>query len=67
MEYKGDYGRMQINVSDVRQVALNTLGPDLFSTEDFGALDDLVSKLRGDQGEGIRSSRWTLSRRSATS
>ena len=35
MEYKGDYGRMQINVSDVRQVALNTLGPDLFSTEDF--------------------------------
>ena len=60
VEYKGDYGRMQINVSDVRQVALNTLGPDLFSTEDFAVLDDLVSKLRGDQGEGIRSSLDTI-------
>ena len=54
VEYKGDFGRMQINVSAVRQVQLNTLGPDLFSSEDFAVLDDLVTKLRADDGEGTR-------------
>ena len=52
---------MQINVSDVRQVALNTLGPDLFSTEDFAVLDDLVSKLEVIKARAF-DRRWTLSR-----
>jgi len=54
--YNGDYGRLQINVSDVRRLSINTIGPELFSTADFAALDDLVTKLNGDNGSGIRSS-----------
>ena len=54
--YNGDYGRLQINVSDVRRLSINTIGPELFSTADFAALDDLVTKLTGDNGSGIRSS-----------
>ena len=54
--YDGDYGRLQINVSDVRRLSINTIGPELFSTADFAALDDLVTKLTGDNGSGIRSS-----------
>ena len=54
--YNGDYGRLQINVSDVRRLSINTIGPELFSTADFAALDDLVTKLNSDNGSGIRSS-----------
>ena len=53
--YDGDYGRLQINVSDVRRLSINTIGPELFSTADFAALDDLVIKLNADNGSGIRS------------
>ena len=45
VSYNGDYGRFQINVSDVRRLSINTIGPELFSTADFAALDDLVTKL----------------------
>jgi len=55
ISYKGDYGRLEINVSDVRSIAINTLGPDLFSADDFKALDDLVSDLRTNNGTGVRS------------
>jgi len=54
--YNGDYGRLQINISDVRRLSINTIGPELFSTADFAALDDLVTKLNGDNGSGIRGS-----------
>ena len=54
--YNGDYGRLQINVSDVRRLSINTIGPELFSTADFAALDDLVAKLNSDNGNGIRGS-----------
>ena len=54
--YNGDYGRLQINVSDVRRLSINTIGPELFSTADFAALDDLVTKLNSDNGSGIRGS-----------
>ena len=53
--YNGDHGRLQINVSDVRRLSINTIGPELFSTADFAALDDLVTKLNADNGAGIRS------------
>ena len=53
--YNGDHGRLQINVSDVRRLSINTIGPELFSTADFAALDDLVTKLNADNGSGIRS------------
>jgi flagellar hook-associated protein 3 FlgL len=52
--YNGDYGRLEINVSDVRSIAINTLGPDLFSAADFKALDDLVADLRSGNGAGVR-------------
>ncbi|MEK9808329.1 MAG: flagellar hook-associated protein FlgL [Halieaceae bacterium] len=54
VSYNGDYGRMEINVSDVRSIAINTLGPELFSEADFAALDDLVADLRSNNGSGIR-------------
>lgn len=56
VSYNGDYGRLQINVSDVRRLSINTIGPELFSTADFAALDDLVAKLNSDNGSGIRGS-----------
>ena len=52
--YNGDYGRLQINVSDVRRLSINTIGPELFATADFAALDDLVTQLNSDNGSGIR-------------
>ena len=54
VSYNGDYGRMEVNVSDVRSIAINTLGPDLFSAADFKALDDLVVDLRNADGAGVR-------------
>ncbi|MGB0379437.1 MAG: flagellar hook-associated protein FlgL [Luminiphilus sp.] len=54
VSYNGDYGRMEINVSDVRSIAINTLGPELFSEADFAALDDLVADLRSNNGSGVR-------------
>ncbi len=56
VSYNGDYGRLEINVSDVRSVAINTLGPDLFSAADFAALDDLVAELKTNDGDGVRTS-----------
>ena len=41
-------------MSDVRRMTVNTLGPELFSTADFATLDDLVVKLRADNGAGVR-------------
>lgn len=55
VSYNGDYGRLEINVSDVRQLSINTIGPELFSSADFAALDDLVAKLVADDGPGVRS------------
>ncbi len=60
VSYNGDYGRLEINVSDVRKVSVNTLGPELFSTADFATLDDLVTKLRANNGTGIRSAQTSL-------
>ena len=54
VSYNGDYGRMEINVSDVRSIAINTLGPELFSEADFAALDDLVADLRANDGTAAR-------------
>ncbi|MCH1610318.1 MAG: flagellar hook-associated protein FlgL [Luminiphilus sp.] len=54
VSYDGDYGRLEINVSDVRSIAINTLGPDLFSPEDFAALDDLVADLRANDGPSVQ-------------
>lgn len=60
VSYNGDYGRLELNVSDVRKMTINTLGPELFSEDDFAALDDLVLGLTTDDGAGIRSSLATL-------
>ena len=60
VSYNGDYGRFEVNVSDVRKMTINTLGPELFSTADFAALDDLVTKLNADNGAGVRSALATV-------
>jgi len=60
VKYKGDYGRLELNVSDVRRMTINTLGPELFSADDFATLDALVADLTTDDGGGIRSALPTL-------
>ena len=60
VSYNGDYGRLELNVSDVRKMTINTLGPELFSANDFATLDDLVLRLTTDDGAGIRSALTTL-------
>jgi len=60
VSYNGDYGRLELNVSDVRRMTINTLGPELFSADDFATLDALVSDLMTDDGDGIRSSLTSL-------
>lgn len=54
ISYNGDYGRFEINVSDVRKMSVNTIGPELFTSADFATLDDLVVKLAADDGDGVR-------------
>jgi flagellar hook-associated protein 3 FlgL len=54
VQYGGDFSRFKLNVSDVRQLQLNTLGPELMSTEDFAAIDNLIEQLSSDNGEGVR-------------
>lgn len=60
VSYNGDYGRLELNVSDVRRMTINTLGPELFSADDFADLDALVADLMTDDGDGIRASLPTL-------
>ncbi len=60
VSYNGNYGRLEINVSDVRSVSINTIGPELFSSSDFAKIDDLVTKLIGDDGPGIRAALTTI-------
>ena len=60
VSYNGDYGRFEVNISDVRKMTINTLGPELFSTADFAALDDLVTKLNADNGAGVRAALTTV-------
>ena len=54
VSYNGDYGRHRVNLSEVRSLPVNTLGIELFSANDFLALDRLVEDLRSDDGAGIR-------------
>ena len=56
ISYNGDYGRMTINISDVREVSLNTLGTEVFSVEEFETLDSLVDSLVANDGNAIRRS-----------
>ena len=58
--YNGDYGRFEVNVSDVRRMEVNTLGPELFSSSDFAALDDLVAKLQAGRGADVRAALTTV-------
>ena len=47
---------MTINISDVREVSLNTLGTEVFSVEEFETLDSLVDSLVANDGNAIRRS-----------
>lgn len=54
--YNGDYGRLTINISDAREVSLNTLGTEVFSVAEFETLDNLVDSLVANDGDTIRAS-----------
>ena len=56
VSYNGDYGRLVVNVSDVREVALNTLGTEVFSVDEFRTLDSLVDSLVANDGGAVRAS-----------
>ena len=60
ISYNGDYGKLTVNVSDVRQVTLNTLGTEVFSVEEFETLDSLVDSLVANDGGAVRASIGTL-------
>lgn len=54
--YNGDFGRLSVNVSDSREISVNTLGNELLSSDDFDALKKLEEGLRNDDIDSIRGS-----------
>lgn len=44
--YVGDYGRLSINVSDTRSIAINTLGSELLRPDEFSAILSLEQGLK---------------------
>ena len=56
VQYVGDTGKLKINVSDSRSVAVNTLGSELLLSEDFSAMLELEQGLIQDDIGAVRSS-----------
>lgn len=56
VEYYGDYGRLMIGVSDSRSVAVNTLGNELLTTEDFEAVKLLEDGLMANDVAALQQS-----------
>lgn len=54
--YNGDFGRLSVNVSDSREISINTLGNELLSSDDFEALKTLEEGLTDDDIDSIRGS-----------
>ncbi|HCL71449.1 MAG TPA: hypothetical protein DIC58_01305 [Gammaproteobacteria bacterium] len=44
--YVGDFGRLSVNVSDTRSIAINTLGSELLRPEEFSAMLSLEQGLK---------------------
>ena len=60
IEYVGDFGRLNLRVSDSRSVAVNTLGNELLSSDDFAAMKALEEGLLANDVASVRSSIDTL-------
>ena len=58
--YAGDYGRLSISVSDSRVIAVNTLGNELLTFEEFAAMKSLEQGLTTNDVASIQSSIDTL-------
>ena len=58
--YAGDYGRLRISVSDSRVIAVNTLGNELLTSEEFIAMKSLEQGLMSNNVASIQSSIDTL-------
>lgn len=56
VSYTGDNGRLKINISDSRAVAINTLGNELLRPEEFSAIRSLEQGLSTNDVSSIRSS-----------
>lgn len=56
VSYNGDNGRLKINISDSRAVAINTLGNELLRPEEFSAIRSLEQGLSTNNESSIRSS-----------
>ena len=56
IEYVGDYGRLKLSISDSRSLAINTLGNELLTSDDFAAIESLEAGLMDNNLEDIRSS-----------
>lgn len=56
VEYTGDQSLVNVNVSEVRTIQINTLGSDLFNSTDFAELDSLITNLELGNGAEIRKS-----------
>ena len=56
IQYVGDIGKLNVNVSDSRSVAVNTVGSELLLSEDFSAIRALEEGLIQDDIAAVRSS-----------
>ena len=56
IQYVGDAGKLNVNVSESRSVAINTLGSELLSSEDFSAIRALQDGLIQNDIDAVRSS-----------
>ena len=56
VNYVGDTGKLRVNVSDSRSVAVNTLGSELLSSEDFAAMAALEQGLIQNDIAAVQSS-----------
>ena len=56
VKYVGDTGKLRVNVSDSRSVAVNTLGSELLSSEDFAAMAALEQGLIQNDIAAVQSS-----------
>lgn len=54
--YVGDFGTLQINVSDNRSIAINTVGYELLTTADFSAMQALEQGLKTNDTVAIANS-----------
>jgi flagellar hook-associated protein 3 FlgL len=56
VSYAGDFGKLSINVSDTRSIAINTLGSELLRPEEFSAMLSLEQGLKTNDSSLVQAS-----------